>query len=116
VGFAALVAAVVAGRGAAAAWSRFRPLALLGLVSYGLYLWHLPLMLFGERFHLLPHAFLPRLVVVLVPAIAVATASWLLVERTMLTLASRGARSRRARESGSRQRRIGAALDARAAP
>jgi peptidoglycan/LPS O-acetylase OafA/YrhL len=111
IGFAALVAAAVAGRGVGAAWSRFRPLAALGLISYGLYLWHLPLMLFGERFHLLPHAFVPRLLVVLVPAIAAGSASWLLVERTMLARANRGARSR-----SSSRRRIGAALDARAAP
>src|SRR3954451_14187165 len=111
VGFAALVAAVVAGRGVAASWTRWRPLAAVGLVSYGLYLWHLPVMLFCERFDLLPHAFLPRLVVVLVPALAVATASWLLVERTMLALAARGGRSRR-----SSRRRIGGALEARAAP
>ena len=49
IGFAALVAAVVAGRGQATAWIHARPLAKIGLVSYGLYLWHLPLMLFGER-------------------------------------------------------------------
>jgi peptidoglycan/LPS O-acetylase OafA/YrhL len=111
VGFSALVAAVVAGRGAAAGWSRFRPLAALGVVSYGVYLWHLPLMLFGKRLDLLPHAFLPRLVVVLVPAVAVGTLSWLLVERTMLGLASRSKRP-----SAGARRRIGAALEARAAP
>jgi len=114
IGFAALVAAVVAGRGVAASWTRFRPLAALGLVSYGVYLWHLPLMLFGARLHLLPQAFVPRLIVVLLPALAAGTASWLLVERPLLAAASRGARSRsRGRTS---RRRIGAALDARAAP
>ena len=110
IGFAALVAAVVAGRGAGARWSRFRPLAALGVVSYGVYLWHLPLMLFGKRLELLPHAFLPRLVVVLAPAVAAGTLSWLLVERTMLALAARSERPRGAR------RRIGTALEARAAP
>src|SRR5262249_2484760 len=78
IGFAGLVAAVVAGRGVAASWTRFRPLAALGLVSYGVYLWHLPLMLFGARLDLLPQAFVPRLLVVLLPALAAGTASWLL--------------------------------------
>jgi peptidoglycan/LPS O-acetylase OafA/YrhL len=113
IGFAALVAAVVAGRGVAASWTRFRPLAALGLVSYGVYLWHLPLMLFGARFDLLPHAFLPRLIVVLLPTLAAGTASWLLVERPLLAAASRRAR---ARSRGRSRSRIGAALDARAAP
>jgi peptidoglycan/LPS O-acetylase OafA/YrhL len=112
IGFAALVAAVAAGRGAAASWTRFRPLAAVGLVSYGVYLWHLPLMLFGARLDLLPNAFVPRLAVVLLPALAAGTASWLLVERPLLAASSRRARSR-ARSS---RTRIGGALDARAAP
>jgi peptidoglycan/LPS O-acetylase OafA/YrhL len=81
-------------------------------VSYGVYLWHLPLMLFGARLDLLPQAFLPRLAVVLLPALLLGTASWLLVERPLLAAASRGARSRRGRSRS----RIGAPLDARAAP
>src|SRR5205814_175556 len=81
-------------RGPATAWIHARPLALVGIVSYGLYLWHLPLMLFGIRFGLLPHAFVPRLAVVLVPALFAGSASWLLVERVMLARASRIRRRR----------------------
>src|SRR5437764_1125789 len=95
IGFATLLAAVVVGRGPATAWIHARPLALVGIVSYGLYLWHLPLMLFGIRFGLLPHAFVPRLAVVLVPALFAGSASWLLVERVMLARASRIRRRRR---------------------
>jgi peptidoglycan/LPS O-acetylase OafA/YrhL len=116
VGFAALVAAVVAGRGIASSWTRFRPLAALGLVSYGVYLWHLPLMLFGARFDLLPHAFAPRLMVVLLPAVAAGTASWLLVERPLLARAARATRPQRARSRDRSHGRIGAPLDVRAAP
>jgi peptidoglycan/LPS O-acetylase OafA/YrhL len=110
-GFSALLAAVVMGRGPATGWVHTKPLAAVGVVSYGLYLWHLPLMLFGLRFGLLPHAFLPRLVVVLVPALAAGAASWLLVERVLLARASRPAPSQ-ARPS----RRVGARLEASAAP
>jgi peptidoglycan/LPS O-acetylase OafA/YrhL len=99
-GFATLLAAVVVGRGPATAWIHARPLAQIGLISYGIYLWHVPLMLFGVRLGLLPHAFVPRLLVVLVPAVAAGAASWLLVERVMLARAARlTRRTRRLRVS-----------------
>ena len=44
-GFALIVAAAAGGRGPAMGWLRWRPLAGVGVVSYGLYLWHLPLLL-----------------------------------------------------------------------
>jgi peptidoglycan/LPS O-acetylase OafA/YrhL len=110
-GFAALLAAVVMGRGPATDWLHAKPLAAVGVVSYGLYLWHLPLMLFGLRFDLLPHAFVPRLVVVLVPALAAGAASWFLVERALLRRASRPAPKRN--RAG---RRVGGRLEASAAP
>jgi peptidoglycan/LPS O-acetylase OafA/YrhL len=44
-GFALLIAAAETGRGPAVGWLSARPLAAVGLVSYGLYLWHLPLIL-----------------------------------------------------------------------
>ena len=103
---------MVAGRGPGTAWIHARPLARSGGL-YGLYLWHLPLMLFGTRLGVLPHAFLPRLAAVLVPALAVATLSWLLVERTLLERASRRAGERRRAAPVPSGR---AALEARAAP
>jgi peptidoglycan/LPS O-acetylase OafA/YrhL len=112
IGFAALLAAVVLGRGPATAWIHARPLALIGLVSYGIYLWHVPLMLFGVRLGLLPHAFVPRLAAVLVPAALAGTASWLLVERVMLARASRVA----GRSRGARAARMSTRLEARTAP
>src|SRR5262249_28978054 len=53
----------------ALAW---RPLVWLGLISYSLYLWHIPLM-----FHLFPHEKLLGLAL----SIAVATASYRLIEQ-----------------------------------
>jgi acetyltransferase len=111
-GFCALLAAVVCGRGPATGWIHSRPLASVGLVSYGLYLWHVPLMLFGIRLNVLPHAFLPRLAAVLIPALIAGALSWHLVERRALARASR-ARSEPVRRT---PQRVGAALDARAAP
>jgi peptidoglycan/LPS O-acetylase OafA/YrhL len=112
VGFAALLAAVAVGRGPATAWIHARPLAKIGLFSYGIYLWHVPLMLFGIRLGVLPHAFVPRLLAVLVVAVLAGAGSWLLVERAMLARASRMAR----RSSGVRDARMGTRLAARTAP
>ncbi len=112
VGFTALLAAVVCGRGPATGWIHSRPLASVGLVSYGLYLWHVPLMLFGIRLGVMPHAFLPRLAAVLLPALAAGALSWHLVERKALARATRARREPARRTS----QRVPAALDARAAP
>jgi len=111
-GFTALLAAVVCGRGPATAWIHSRPLASVGLVSYGLYLWHVPLMLFGVRLNVLPHAFVPRLAAILVPALIAGALSWHLVERRALARASGMPRDPARRTP----QRVGAALDARAAP
>jgi peptidoglycan/LPS O-acetylase OafA/YrhL len=112
VGFATLLAAVVVGRGPAIAWIHARPLAKVGLFSYGIYLWHLPLMLFGLRLGVLPHAFVPRLLIVVAVATAAGAASWMFVERVMLARATRVAR----RSGRVRDARISGQLAARTAP
>jgi peptidoglycan/LPS O-acetylase OafA/YrhL len=88
-GFALVVAAAVAGGGAATRWMSARPLAWVGLVSYGVYLWHVPLILFGRRFGLLPDAYVPRVLVILGPVLLVAAASWYFVERPLTVWAAR---------------------------
>ncbi len=88
-GFALVVAAVVAGSGPSIAWTRVAPLAWVGLVSYGLYLWHVPILLFARANGLLPSSFVPALAVVLPVVLAVCAASWYLVERPLIARASR---------------------------
>jgi peptidoglycan/LPS O-acetylase OafA/YrhL len=59
-----------------------RPLALLGLISYGIYLWHASLALTLIRHHV--QQWLPLLLFDLALTIAIAAASYLLLERPLL--------------------------------
>jgi peptidoglycan/LPS O-acetylase OafA/YrhL len=93
-GFALLVAALAAGRGPTVRSLSARPLAWAGVVSYGVYLWHLPLIIVGNDLDLLPQATAPRLVVVTTAALAAGWASWALVERPALRVAHAQRRSR----------------------
>jgi acetyltransferase len=117
-GFALIVAGAVAGDGAATRWMSFRPLAWVGLVSYGVYMWHVPLLLFERSIGLFPSAYLPRLLLLLAPTLLVAAASWYLVERPLIARAARG-RSAPRRDDQARRAERGqpqAQLEAHAAP
>ena len=115
-----LVAACVVGSGGGVRWMSWRPLAWIGLVSYGLYMWHLPVLLFEHRIGLFPDSYLVRLVLLLGPALLFAAASWYLVERRAIAWAARprerraARRTRRASRAGGQSRRE--ALEAQAAP
>ncbi|MBA3860596.1 MAG: acyltransferase, partial [Solirubrobacterales bacterium] len=72
---------------ASAAASRLlgaRALTALGAVSYGVYLWHVPLVWWLRSEDLVPLDLIGGLAVVLPVTLAVATASWALVERPIL--------------------------------
>jgi peptidoglycan/LPS O-acetylase OafA/YrhL len=91
-GFALVVAAATAGGGWSVRWLTSRPLVALGTVSYGVYLWHLPLIIVMRDAGMLPDALPPRLLVVFATATAVATLSWLLLERPLIRRAWPGRR------------------------
>jgi len=78
-GFAAIIAAAASrpARGVL----RARPVVALGTVSYGFYLWQVPLLVWARGYGLLPLDPLLAVVVVLPVALVVATLSWMLVER-----------------------------------
>jgi peptidoglycan/LPS O-acetylase OafA/YrhL len=80
-GFALLIAAAACGSGPAVGWLGWRPVAALGVISYGLYLWHLPLLIAMREAGLLPESLAPRLLVVLAASVAAAAASWRWIER-----------------------------------
>ena len=101
-GFALVVAAAVAGSGVATRPFSVRPLAWVGLVSYGVYMWHVPLLLFARRIDVIPDAYLPRFLLILGPVLLVAAASWYLVERPLIAWAARPRQSRRDRRAARR--------------
>jgi peptidoglycan/LPS O-acetylase OafA/YrhL len=84
VGFALVIAAASEGRGPAVAWLRSRGLVFAGVVSYGIYLWHVPVILVLNNQGALPAALWPRMLVVAAATIAIATVSWRVVERPVL--------------------------------
>lgn len=85
VGFALVILSVVAGRGASLGWLRSRPLSELGVISYGFYLWHVPLILFVKAMAAETPTALELAALVAPLALAAGTASWLWVERPLLT-------------------------------
>ena len=85
-GFAAVVAAMAAHPPAVLSRA---PLRGLGTISYGLYLWHLPVLLWLRFEGLLPGGFVAPWLEVAVLSALVALASWVLVERPAIEAAGR---------------------------
>lgn len=83
-GFALVITAAAAGRGPAIDWLRARPLVGVGVISYGVYLWHLPLLLATRHLGLLPDPFVLRVLVVSSLALLAGFASWHLIERPLI--------------------------------
>jgi peptidoglycan/LPS O-acetylase OafA/YrhL len=88
VGFACIVAAAARSTRPPRALAA-RPVAWAGHVSYGVYLWHVPLLLFLRAHGALPLTPLAALAVVTPLAFAVATVSWYGVERPLQQRARR---------------------------
>jgi peptidoglycan/LPS O-acetylase OafA/YrhL len=64
----------------------FRPLVLLGLLSYGIFLWHLPLLDWLYRHTGVPHGFLLLLAATLVLVLPLATLTYRFVESPFLRM------------------------------
>ena len=92
VAFAAVIASLVLGTGTGVRWMGWRPLAWMGEITYGFYLWHIPLLVFARGTGVLPEGIVLGLVVLPV-AIAFGAASWYFVERPIMRRAARLPRS-----------------------
>jgi peptidoglycan/LPS O-acetylase OafA/YrhL len=88
VAFAAVIASLVLGTGTGARWLGWRPLAWMGEITYGFYLWHIPLLVFARGTGTLPEGIVLGLIVLPV-AIAFGAASWYLLERPLMERAAR---------------------------
>ncbi len=80
-GFALIVAAAAGGDGSGTKLLRARPLVAFGTISYGVYLWHVPLLLYARHLGLLPLDTVGGLVVALLLTVPVAAASWRWLEQ-----------------------------------
>jgi peptidoglycan/LPS O-acetylase OafA/YrhL len=90
-GFGLVVAGLAAGP---AGLLELAPVRWLGTVSYGTYLWHMPVLFLLRARGLLPATAGPALAAVLAPTLALAACSWYGVERPVLTWAARRAPGR----------------------
>ncbi len=68
---------------------RLRPLVALGVVSYGFYLWHLPVWIQAEDWGVAALPMLVQALIVFVIAVGLATASWFVVERPIIRWSTR---------------------------
>jgi peptidoglycan/LPS O-acetylase OafA/YrhL len=101
VAFAAVVVAAASARSPRLlSWG---PLGRLGTVSYGVYLWHVPVIWWLRARGLLPLEPLAALPVVLAPTLLIATISWVVVERPAMAWARRAGSSRAALRRGRRR-------------
>jgi peptidoglycan/LPS O-acetylase OafA/YrhL len=110
VAFGAIIASIVMGTGAGLRWLAWRPLAWIGTITYGLYLWHIPVIVWARGAGLLPGGALSALVALPI-AIALGAASWYLLEQPLMNRAARLRRtvppSTEARSERSRSRTRG---------
>jgi peptidoglycan/LPS O-acetylase OafA/YrhL len=94
VAFAMIVAALVIGTGAGVSWLGRKPLAWFGQISYGFYLWHIPLIVWARGHGLLDGGAPLDFAAVLPVAVALGALSWYVIELPLMRRAARFSRKR----------------------
>jgi peptidoglycan/LPS O-acetylase OafA/YrhL len=89
VAFGSLIAAMVVGTGAGLGWLGSAPLAWFGQISYGFYLWHIPLIVWARGHGLLAGGALFDLALMLPVAAGVGALSWYAIEQPIMNRAAR---------------------------
>ncbi len=113
-GFALILGAVAAGPRSRLLGNRV--LAGMGVISYGFYLWHVPVLVFLRGHGLLPLDPVLGTLVALGPVLAVSTLSWFALERPIIAWAAlRNERSRAQRREAELRASDGGGADRRTA-
>jgi peptidoglycan/LPS O-acetylase OafA/YrhL len=105
IAFAAIIAALVIGTGTGVRWLGRRPFAWFGQISYGFYLWHIPLIVWARGHGLLSGGVALDIAILLPVAAGLGAASWYLLEQPLMKRASHLSRTEKRRPPEARRAR-----------